>query len=617
MIRGVVEITRRLTLVVVVGLTLLFLTGGLSQLYVEWQTFNQGDLDGLVPSVAEVRAAWDIHHETLREQHIPSTLWVALTGLSIGIGVGLLLAAIMDLVPLLRWVLYPLLVISQTIPIFAIAVLLILVFGFGFGPKIVVVALFSFFPVTVNTLGGLQSTDLLYTKLLRSMGANPLQTWWKVRLPNAMPSFFSGVRIAATYSVVGAVIGEYVGSGAGLGKFLQRSYQSFKTDQVFLAVAIIAILSVLLVILATLIEILALRWRYIGRRFLPMKFWPLLLVIVLVAFPLSALAQDGGDRPDPLGGATEFPRLDNRTAVTLMLDWTPNTNHMGFYAAQALGYYDEANLDVTIIEPSDLLVEQALDAEIVEFGIGFQEFSTAAMLDGAEIVSVAAIIQNNTSGFVTIADDHSLTRPADLAPLTYGGFGFTNLENAILRQLLACDGATWNEANYLDIGFADAIELMKRNRIDSAWIFYGWQGINAEVSGLNLDVVMLQDYADCIPNYYTPILLTSQAMLDEQPEVVTAFVQATARGYAYAIQYPDKAADILLNAVPELDSELVKTSAEWLSTQYQADAPRWGQQDPIVWQGFTDFLYENGIISEAFDTNAVFTNDFLPGTVED
>lgn len=616
MIRLFVEAARSLILLAVLSLTVLFLTGGLAQLYVDWQTFNRGDLEGLVPSLTQIRAAWDVHQTALRQHHMPATLWVSLTGLCIGIGLGLVLAAIMDLVPVLRWILYPLLVISQTIPIFAIAVLLILVFGFGFGPKIVVVALFSFFPVTINTLSGLQSADPLYMKLLRSMGANPLQLWWKVRLPNAMPSFFSGVRIAATYSVVGAVIGEYVGSGYGLGKFLQRSYQSFKTDQVFLTVAIIAILSVLLVILATLIEVLALRWRYSGRSITPMKFWPL-LIILLLTLAFTALAQDGSATPDPLGGATEFPRLAEHTRVTLMLDWTPNTNHTGFYTAQALGYYDEANLNVTIIEPSDLLVEQALDAGLVEFGVGFQEFSTIAMLEGAKIVSIAAIIQHNTSGFATLANVHALTRPSDLVGLTYGGFGLPDLENAILHQLLACDGAVWDESNYLDIGFADAIELMKRNRIDSAWIFYAWQGINAEVAGLDLDIVMLQDHADCIPNYYTPILLTNQAMIDNQPNVVNAFVQATARGYAYAIQYPTEAADLLLDAIPELDSDLVKASAAWLSSQYQADAPRWGQQDPAVWQGFTDFLYENGLIAEAFDTSSVFTNAFLPGSIED
>jgi ABC-type nitrate/sulfonate/bicarbonate transport system substrate-binding protein len=119
-----------------------------------------------------------------------------------------------------------------------------------------------------------------------------------------------------------------------------------------------------------------------------------------------------------------------------------------------------------------------------------------------------------------------------------------------------------------------------------------------------------------VPDYYTPILITSESMVEEQPDVVAAFVQATARGFADAIQNPGEAADILLEAAPELDAELVQASAEWLAPQYQADAPRWGQQSLDVWQGFSDFLVENGILAAGIDAEAAFTNEYLPGTVE-
>ncbi|MEL6273419.1 MAG: ABC transporter substrate-binding protein, partial [Chloroflexota bacterium] len=193
--------------------------------------------------------------------------------------------------------------------------------------------------------------------------------------------------------------------------------------------------------------------------------------------------------------------LAERTSVTLMLDFSPNTNHTGFYVAQANGYYDAMNLDVEILEPADLAAEQAVSAGIVEFGIGFQEFSTFAIVDDADVVSIAAIIQENTSGFAAIAADHPLETPADIAPLTYGGFSFPSLENAMIRELLACEGIDWDAGNYLDVGFADPIELMSRERIDYAWIFYAWQGIGAEVRDIDLSTLLLSDYNDCIPNY--------------------------------------------------------------------------------------------------------------------
>lgn len=345
------------------------------------------------------------------------------------------------------------------------------------------------------------------------------------------------------------------------------------------------------------------------------------LIVVLVLLALSvglpAAAQNGGERADPLGGATEFAQANERSDVTVILDWTPNTNHTGFYAAQALGFYDEANLDVTIQQPTDLLVEAVVMSGAAQFGVSYQEFFTYALADDMPLVSVAAIIQHNTSGFVTLHDQDPITRPLDLSGKRYGGFGQMDLETAIINQLITCDGGETDSFEYVDVGYVDGFELMVQDRIDFAWMYYGWTGIEGERRGLDLDSVLLMDYLDCIPDYYTPILITQQAMIDEQPDVVAAFVQATARGFAYSIQHPAEAADLLLAAAPELDPDLVRTSADWLAPLYHADAPRWGQQSAEVWQGFTDFLVENGILAESIDVDTAFTNDFLPGVVEE
>jgi ABC-type nitrate/sulfonate/bicarbonate transport system substrate-binding protein len=348
----------------------------------------------------------------------------------------------------------------------------------------------------------------------------------------------------------------------------------------------------------------------------PKGCFPIFLgVLLMVSAAMPVFAQD--HNPDPLGGATEFASADDRTDVTLILDWVPNTNHLGFYAALALGYYDDANLNVSIQEPTDLQVEAVVTSGAAQFGVGYQEFATYALAEGTPIVSLAAIIQHNTSGFVTIHDEDPISAPADMAGLRYGGFGQPDLENAVLNALLDCDGAEPGSIEYIDVGFADAIPLMQQDRIDLVWMYFGWTGISAELRGVDLDAVMLRAYPDCVPDYYTPILITSQEMIDTQPDVVVAFVQATARGFAYAINYPAEAADLLIEAVPEIDADLVRASADWLAPQYQADAPRWGQQSVEVWQGFSDFLVENGLLDEGIDAEAAFTNDFLPGTVEE
>jgi len=257
---------RALVLIGAAGVVLGFFAAGTYQLWTEARAVQNLTLADIFPSPGQILDAWRIHQARLLHDHIPATMWETLAGLSIAIVLGVVIAALMDFSPLLRWVLYPVLVISQTIPIFAIAILLILIFGFGSGPKIAVVVLFCFFPVALNTFSGLQSADPELISLLRAMGASAFQSWTKVRLPAAMPSFFGGLRIAATYSVVGAIFGEYITADRGLGVFLKRSYSSFRLDQAYLAIILTAVLSLLLVLVVNLVERLALRWYYTSRR---------------------------------------------------------------------------------------------------------------------------------------------------------------------------------------------------------------------------------------------------------------------------------------------------------------------------------------------------------------
>jgi ABC-type nitrate/sulfonate/bicarbonate transport system substrate-binding protein len=345
-----------------------------------------------------------------------------------------------------------------------------------------------------------------------------------------------------------------------------------------------------------------------------------LLAFLFAAMPASAQGDPtatpaAADAPDPLGGATEFAQAEERTDIIVMLDWTPNTNHLGLYAAQARGYYDEANLDVTIQPAGDVQVEQVVATGRAQFGVSYQETFTYARAEGTPIVSLAAIIQHNTSGFAALADQHTLSSPADLAGLRYGGFG-SAIERPIINSLVTCEGGEADSVEVIDIGFVEPFPLLERDRIDFVWLFYGWDGIRGEQQGLELSLLMLNDYTECVPDYYTPILITNERLIEEQPDVVAAFVQATARGYADAIRDPEGAAELLLGAAPDLDAALVQASAAWLADQFQADAPRWGEQRAEIWDAFTAYMVDNGALHEPIDSAAAFTNDFLPGQAE-
>jgi len=188
------------------------------------------------------------------------TLLETVLGLTLAAILGLLLAITLDISSWMRRAVYPLLITSQTIPIIALAPLLLIWIGYDIRPKLIVVTLYCFFPIAVATVDGLASAEPELIKLLHSMRATRWQILRLVRLPGAMPAFFSGLRIAAAYSVIGAIFGEYVGAEKGLGIYMQKAANSFATINVFAAILVTTILSLLLFGLVSLIERIALPW---------------------------------------------------------------------------------------------------------------------------------------------------------------------------------------------------------------------------------------------------------------------------------------------------------------------------------------------------------------------
>ncbi len=296
-----------------------------------------------------------------------------------------------------------------------------------------------------------------------------------------------------------------------------------------------------------------------------------------------------------------------RTSAKLMLDWVPNTNHTGLYVARENGYFLDENLDFEIIEPAEGGGPQVVGAGKVEFGVGFQEFMTPARLEGIPVVSVAAIIQHNTSGFASHADS-GITRPRDFAGKKYGGFG-SPLELEILKTMLEADGADPGSVEMVDAGAADFLTIIQRD-VDLYWIFFGWQGIKAQLEGIEINTVFLKDWG--VPDYYTPLLMTNESMIEENPDTVAGAVSAIARGYEFAIDNPAEAAEILVASAPETDVELVGPSQDWLSPQYRSDAAQWGHQAPEIWRRMSEWMVERELIEKLIDWEAAFTNEFLP-----
>ena len=219
----------------------------------------------ILPSPGDVaRAGWETRNLLLPA--LGTTLLETLIGLAMAVALGVALAAAVDLSSFLRRAIYPILVASQTVQILAIAPLLIIWFGFGMSSKVLIVVLICFFPLALNTADGLASADPDLVALFRAMGARRSQIWRMVRMPSALPGFFSGLRIAVTYSVVGATIAEWVGGTQGLGLYMLRSKNALATDQVFVGMLITSAVSIGLFVLVTLVERATLPWYYTAQR---------------------------------------------------------------------------------------------------------------------------------------------------------------------------------------------------------------------------------------------------------------------------------------------------------------------------------------------------------------
>jgi ABC-type nitrate/sulfonate/bicarbonate transport system substrate-binding protein len=292
----------------------------------------------------------------------------------------------------------------------------------------------------------------------------------------------------------------------------------------------------------------------------------------------------------------------------LSLDWVPNTNHTGFYVAKEMGWYAEVGLDVEIQIPSDpaAALKQVAYGN-TDAGVSFQEEVTLARANDIPVVSLGAIIQHNTSAFVSLKSS-GIVRARDIEGKRYAAYGQI-IERPILSRLMSCDGGDINRVEFIDVGF-DIFPALVNRSADVAWIFLGWDGVQAEIMGVELNVIPL--YGSCVPDYYTPVIIAGETTIARNPDRLRRFMKATSRGYEYAIANPGEATAILLRASPETAPELARRSQLWLSPRYKAEAKRWGEQKLEVWQGLIDLLLEHKQIPKAIDAQSAFTNGFLP-----
>lgn len=335
-----------------------------------------------------------------------------------------------------------------------------------------------------------------------------------------------------------------------------------------------------------------------------------LLLSAFLCVGLCACGESGSQTPVS-GQSTDTGKL---TPVTLCLDWTPNTNHTGIYAAQALGYYKENGLDVKIVQPPEDGATALCAAGQCEFAITVQDSLASAFArpDPIPVTAIAALLQHNTSGIMAVPGQ-GLTHPAALEGHNYATWN-SPIELAMMDYVIAQDGGDFANVELIPNNFTDEAGAIDSQQADSIWVYYGWGCINAQVRDIPFDFFYFKDYSEAL-DYYTPVIISNNDFLSSNPEIAKSFLDATRRGYKYTIENPEEAAQILIEGDTtgslKNSEDLVVASQKWMCNQYKAEVEQWGYIDPARWDGFYQWLSDNKLCETPIAPGTGFSNEYL------
>ena len=320
-----------------------------------------------------------------------------------------------------------------------------------------------------------------------------------------------------------------------------------------------------------------------------------------------ALAACGGAKTD---GGEEGAAPETLTPVSFVLDYSPNVNHTGIYVAIQKGWFAEEGIEVEIVPVPDDGSDALIGSGGANMGVSYQDYiaNSLASANPMPYTAIAAIVQHNTSGIMSRAEDGVTTAKA-MEGLRYATWDLP-VEQATIKQIVEKDGGDYSKVKLVPYTVDDEISGLKADMFDTVWVYEGWAVQNAAVQDYPVNYFSFISIDDVF-DYYTPVIAANTAYCEKNPEVAKAFLRAAKKGYEYAISNPDDAADILCTAVPELDAALVKQSASFLAGEYQSDAASWGIIEADRWSAFFQWLNDNNLVETPLDVNAGWTMDYL------
>ena len=322
------------------------------------------------------------------------------------------------------------------------------------------------------------------------------------------------------------------------------------------------------------------------------------VTLLFVLAVCAALVSCGGAASEGSGGPKK---------VTLTLDWYPNADHAGIYAAQQQGFFEDANLDVTVRQPSDpASVLQLVAAGRSEFGVSYENEMTNAAIRDIPVQSVMAIMQEPLNSIISLKKAN-ITKPEDLAgkKIGYAGQAFGT---AVIDTVLEQAGEDPKSVEKINVGY-DLRPALTSGRVDAVVdAYWNIEAVELAEEGFETDVIKLPEVG--VPNYNELVVATGDSYAEENPETVRRFVGALVKGHQYALDDPKAARDALLKANEELDPQVAAETLDLTVPAFEAE--RIGYQDPKEWDAYVNWAVENEVLKEEIEVDDVMTNEYLP-----
>lgn len=310
------------------------------------------------------------------------------------------------------------------------------------------------------------------------------------------------------------------------------------------------------------------------------------------------------------------------TPIRLALDRTPNTNHTGFYVAQAKGAYEQAGLDVQFISPDQDDYQTAPSKRVAQgdaqLAVTPSESVISYQTNGTPLVAVATLLARDISAIVTLKES-GIDRPQQLDGKVYASYG-ARYEEDLIRQLIQNDDGRGQFITHKS-AWSGIWRSLSTREVDAAWFWLTWEGVRADIEGVDLNQFLFDEYE--IPYGYNPVLTGHRDWIDQNGDALRRFLEATAAGCRFAVKNPDEAARILIKTAnhPTLtDRNFVEQSQQMVSGYYLDGEGHWGFMHRTIWASFVNWMIRNhmltdqtGELIQRMDVDTLFTNEFLEG----